>query len=47
MPEAAWEVAVNAIIHRDDAVSDDVQVRICDNRIELESRTQSARSRCV
>ena len=28
---------VNAIIHRDYAIADDVQVRIFDNRIEIES----------
>jgi ATP-dependent DNA helicase RecG len=36
-PEAIWEVVVNAIIHRDYAIADDVQVRIFDNRIEIES----------
>ena len=36
-PEAIWEVVVNAIIHRDYAISDDVQVKIFDNRIEIES----------
>lgn len=36
-PEAIWEVVVNAIIHRDYAVADDVQVRIFDNRVEIES----------
>jgi len=34
-PEAIWEIVVNAIIHRDYAISDDVQVRIFDNRIEV------------
>jgi ATP-dependent DNA helicase RecG len=34
-PEAIWEIVVNAIIHRDCAISDDVQVRIFDNRIEV------------
>lgn len=34
-PEAIWEIIVNAIIHRDYAISDDVQVRIFDNRIEV------------
>lgn len=34
-PEAVWEIIVNAIIHRDYAISDDVQVRIFDNRIEV------------
>lgn len=34
-PEAIWEIVVNAIIHRDYSVSDDVQVLIYDNRIEV------------
>ncbi len=34
-PEAIWEIVVNAIIHRDYSISDDVQVRIFDNRIEV------------
>lgn len=36
-PEAVWEIIVNAIIHRDYAISDDVQVSIFDNRIEVVS----------
>ena len=36
-PEAIWEIVVNAIIHRDYSISDDVQVRIFDNRIEIMS----------
>lgn len=36
-PEAIWEIVVNAIIHRDYSISDDVQVRIFDNRIEVVS----------
>lgn len=36
-PEAIWEVVVNAIIHRDYSVSDDVQIHIYDNRIEVRS----------
>lgn len=36
-PEAVWEIVVNAIIHRDYSISDDVQVRIFDNRIEIVS----------
>lgn len=36
-PEAIWEIIVNAIIHRDYSISDDVQVRIFDNRIEIVS----------
>ena len=34
-PETLWEVVVNAIIHRDYSMSDDVQVLIFDNRIEV------------
>jgi ATP-dependent DNA helicase RecG len=36
-PETIWEIVVNAIIHRDYSISDDVQVRIFDNRIEVSS----------
>jgi ATP-dependent DNA helicase RecG len=36
-PEAIWEIVVNAIIHRDYSISDDVQVFIFDNRIEIAS----------
>ena len=34
-PEAVWEIIVNALIHRDYSISDDVQVLIFDNRIEI------------
>jgi len=34
-PEAIWEVLVNAVIHRDYSISDDTQVLIYDNRIEV------------
>lgn len=34
-PESLWEVLVNAVIHRDYAISDDVQVLVFDNRIEV------------
>lgn len=34
-PEAIWEIIVNAFIHRDYSISDDVQVKIFDNRIEV------------
>ena len=36
-PEAVWEIVVNAIIHRDYSISDDVHVKIFDNRIEIQS----------
>ena len=34
-PEALWEVFVNAVIHRDYSISDDIHVLIYDNRIEI------------
>lgn len=34
-PETLWEIAVNALIHRDYSMSDDVQILIFDNRIEV------------
>ena len=34
-PETIWEIVVNAIIHRDYSLSDDVQILIFDNRIEV------------
>lgn len=34
-PEAIWEIVVNAIIHRDYSISDDIHVHIFDNRIEV------------
>lgn len=34
-PETLWEIVVNAIIHRDYSMSDDVQIIIFDNRIEV------------
>ena len=36
-PEAIWEVVVNSLIHRDYSISDDVQILIYDNRIEVVS----------
>lgn len=33
--EAIWEIVTNAIIHRDYSISDDVQILIYDNRIEV------------
>lgn len=36
-PEAIWEIVVNAIIHRDYSIGDDVHIRIFDNRIEVQS----------
>lgn len=34
-PESVWEVIVNALIHRDYSISDDVQILIFNNRIEI------------
>jgi ATP-dependent DNA helicase RecG len=34
-PEAIWEVVVNALIHRDYSISDDTQILIYNNRIEI------------
>ncbi|WP_216846747.1 ATP-binding protein [Mucilaginibacter sp. L196] len=34
-PEAIWEIITNSIIHRDYSISDDVQIMIYDNRIEV------------
>lgn len=34
-PEAIWETVVNAFIHRDYSISDDIQILIYDNRIEI------------
>jgi ATP-dependent DNA helicase RecG len=34
-PETVWEIVVNALIHRDYSMSDDVQILIFDNRIEV------------
>jgi ATP-dependent DNA helicase RecG len=36
-PEAIWEVFVNAVIHRDYSISDDVQVLIFNDRVEIAS----------
>jgi ATP-dependent DNA helicase RecG len=36
-PEAIWEVLVNALIHRDYSIADDVQILIFQNRIEIKS----------
>jgi ATP-dependent DNA helicase RecG len=35
--EAIWEILVNAVIHRDYSISDDIQILIFDNRIEITS----------
>jgi ATP-dependent DNA helicase RecG len=34
-PEAIWEIITNAIIHRDYSISDDVQIHVYDNRLEI------------
>ena len=36
-PETLWEIVVNAVIHRDYSMSDDVQILVFDNRIEIVS----------
>ena len=36
-PETIWKIVVNAIIHRDYSISDDVHVQIFDNRITVSS----------
>lgn len=36
-PEAIWEIITNAIIHRDYSISDDIQIFIFQNRIEITS----------
>lgn len=36
-PEAIWEVVANAMIHRDYSISDDIQVTVFQNRIEVKS----------
>jgi ATP-dependent DNA helicase RecG len=36
-PETIWEILVNAVIHRDYSISDDIQVLIFNNRIEISS----------
>jgi ATP-dependent DNA helicase RecG len=36
-PETIWEIVVNAIIHRDYSISDDVHIQIFDDRIEVNS----------
>jgi len=34
-PETIWEIVVNAVIHRDYSISDNIQIKIFDNRIEI------------
>lgn len=36
-PEALHEIVTNAILHRDYSIASDVQIRVFDNRIEVES----------
>ena len=36
-PETIWEILVNAFIHRDYSISDDIQVLVFNNRIEIKS----------
>ena len=34
-PEAIWEIIVNAVIHRDYSISDNIQIHVFNNRIEV------------
>lgn len=34
-PEAIWEILVNAAIHRDYSISDNIHIHIYNNRIEI------------
>lgn len=36
-PETVWEILVNAIIHRDYSISDDIHILVFNNRIEISS----------
>jgi len=36
-PETLWEIIVNAVIHRDYSISDDIHILIFNNRIEVNS----------
>lgn len=36
-PETLWEILVNAVIHRDYSISDDIHVLIFNNRVEIHS----------
>lgn len=36
-PETIWEILVNAVVHRDYSISDDIHVLIFNNRIEISS----------
>lgn len=36
-PETLWEILVNAVIHRDYSISDDIHILIYNNRIEINS----------
>jgi ATP-dependent DNA helicase RecG len=36
-PEAVHEIITNAVLHRDYSITDDIHIRIFDNRIEVES----------
>ena len=35
--ETIWEILVNAVIHRDYSISDDIQIQIFNNRVEISS----------
>ncbi|MCK5424474.1 MAG: putative DNA binding domain-containing protein [Emcibacter sp.] len=36
-PETIWEILVNAVIHRDYSISDDIHILVYNNRIEIKS----------
>jgi len=36
-PETIWEILVNAVIHRDYSISDDIHILVFNNRIEIKS----------
>ena len=36
-PETIWEILVNAVIHRDYSISDDIQIQVFNNRIVVKS----------
>ena len=37
-PETLHEIVTNAVIHRDYSIAADIQIRVFDNRVEVERR---------